>query len=149
MTFLSAIPTDILEAIGIIGFGLYVLNYTLLTVQKVHSDQLRYFFVNLMAAACVLIGLSAAFNLAAALIQIFWITISITAIFLRVSRSRRNAKHIAASKPTHRTDSPIGNRIAQQSVAPPRPDLRLRDGSLKTYYPGQEFGRKNLPRAMG
>lgn len=149
MTYLSAIPSDVLEAVGIIGFGLYVLNYTLLTVHKVNSTQLSYFLINLLAATCVLIGLSTAFNLAAALIQIFWIMISITAIILRLAKNRYPTRRAASDAPTVQPISPTGNRIGQPSGAPQRPGQRSPDGSLKTYYPGQESGRRNPPRAMG
>ncbi|MFT6426613.1 MAG: hypothetical protein ACJAX9_002998 [Celeribacter sp.] len=79
--------------IGLLGFGLYVLNYILLTSQRVHSYQCRFFAVNLVAAACVLISQLASFNLPATLIQSFWIVLSLIAIFkrLRLRRSKWNA----------------------------------------------------------
>jgi phage shock protein PspC (stress-responsive transcriptional regulator) len=42
-----------------------------------------------MAASMVLIGLTHSFNLAAALIQLFWIVISTTAIIVRLRQSKR------------------------------------------------------------
>lgn len=78
----------VFEMIGVAGFGLYVLNYTLLTLQRVRSESISYFAVNGIAAAMVLIGLSTSFNLAAAMIQIFWIGISAMAIIVRL-RARR------------------------------------------------------------
>ena len=86
MTILSTVPTEVLDAIGVAGFGLYVLNYGLLTLQRVQSHQARYFIVNGLAATMVLIGLMSAFNLAAALIQIFWIVISSIAIVIRLRK---------------------------------------------------------------
>lgn len=74
------------EAIGVGGFCLYVLNYTLLTLHKFSSHDARYFVINLAAAAMVLIGLMASFNLASAMIQSFWVVISIAAILLRLKR---------------------------------------------------------------
>jgi phage shock protein PspC (stress-responsive transcriptional regulator) len=44
--------------------------------------------MSLTAATCVLIGLSASFNLAAAMIQIFWMTISVIGIALHLRRKR-------------------------------------------------------------
>lgn len=76
------------DAIGIAGFGLYVLTYGLLTLNRVDSKNLSYFVLNLMAASLVLIGLVGAFNLASALIQVFWISISIFAIVVRI-RNRK------------------------------------------------------------
>lgn len=83
-------PT-LFDAIGVAGFGLYVLNYTMLTFQMVKSESIIYFVINGSAATMVLIGLTNAFNLAAAMIQIFFICISCVAIVVRL-RARRIAK---------------------------------------------------------
>jgi predicted membrane protein len=80
------------DAIGIAGFGLYVLNYTMLTFQRVKSESIVYFVINGAAACMVLIGLTNAFNLAAAMIQIFFICISCVAILVRLRE-----KHAARS----------------------------------------------------
>ncbi len=79
------------DAIGIAGFGLYVLNYTMLTFQRVKSESIIYFVINGCAACMVLVGLTNAFNLAAAMIQIFFICISCVAILVRL-RERHLAK---------------------------------------------------------
>lgn len=81
--FFSAVPPGFFDAVGIAGFGLYVLNYTMLTFQKIRSDQIAYFATNGAAALMVLIGLMSSFNLASAMIQVFWIGISAMAIFIR------------------------------------------------------------------
>ena len=75
------------DRIGVCGFVLYVVNYTLLTVGWVSGDSVQYFAVNLVAAALVLIGLSSNFNLASALIQSFFITMSTLGIAIRILRS--------------------------------------------------------------
>lgn len=74
------------EIVGVLGFVLYVLNYSLLTFHKVHSGDAVYFALNLCAASCVLVGLLVSFNLASALIQMFWVAISVTAIALRTGQ---------------------------------------------------------------
>ncbi|MDX8351091.1 CBU_0592 family membrane protein [Cognatiyoonia sp. IB215182] len=87
------------DAIGVAGFGLYVLNYTLLTFRRIRTEYVVYFVINAAAASMVLIGLSASFNLASALIQVFWLIISLTAIVIRLRgqappgrlRARRDA----------------------------------------------------------
>lgn len=79
-------PPPMTEMIGLLGFGIYVLAYTLLTLSVVTSAQTSYFAMNLCAATCVLVGLSASFNLAAALIQVFWVAVSLVAIGLRLTR---------------------------------------------------------------
>ena len=85
--FLS-IPPQVFNYIGIVGFGVYVLAYQLLNTGRLDSKSDGYFWLNLLAASLVLIGLAHAFNLASALIQMFWIAISVHAI---VSRQRRKA----------------------------------------------------------
>ena len=79
-----AFPPALLETIGVAGFCLYVLNYSLLTLHRITSHSKIYFVINLIAASFVLIGLIQSFNLASALIQGFWIIISITAIIVRL-----------------------------------------------------------------
>ncbi|MGH1457511.1 MAG: CBU_0592 family membrane protein [Paracoccaceae bacterium] len=76
------------ELLGILGFCTYVSNYTMLTLRVISADCLPYFFINLCAAGLVLIGLSGSFNLASALIQGFWIVISLIGIAVRLRRRR-------------------------------------------------------------
>ena len=75
---------DICRALGILGFLTYVLNYTLLSLRILTSENLRYFALNILAAVLVLISLTEDFNLASALIQGFWILIGGLAILLRL-----------------------------------------------------------------
>lgn len=90
MTFIDSIASPVLiDLIGISGFVLYVLNYTLLTFRVLDTQHVAYFALNLTAASFVLIGLSASFNLASAMIQMFWICISIIAIALRLYDAKR------------------------------------------------------------
>lgn len=72
------------DLIGILGFLLYLGNYILITFQWLDSRSIRFFGINILAAACVLFSLSEDFNLAAAMIQIFWIALGILAIILRL-----------------------------------------------------------------
>lgn len=97
MTFLPfEIPPGVIDAIGVAGFALYVLSYSLLTTRKITSNSSTYFALNLVAASLVLIGLTSAFNLASALIQLFWIGASIAAIILRV-RQRGEGRIVAGA----------------------------------------------------
>ncbi len=83
----------VIEMIGVSGFVLYVTNYALLTFRVLNTYHIAYFVINLCAASLVLIGLSASFNLAAAMIQFFWIAMSILAIAMRLySRSSYRIK---------------------------------------------------------
>ena len=95
--FITQLPPNLFEAIGVTGFALYVMNYTLLTFHRITSHSSAYFIINLAASSMVLIGLTHSFNLASALIQLFWIVISITAIALRLhpTKSRQAAAELA------------------------------------------------------
>ena len=88
---LITLPTYFLESMGIVGFGLYVLAYTLLTLRLLTGNSVKYFVLNLTAATCVLIGLTASFNLASALIQLFWVVMSLVGIALHLVRPARTA----------------------------------------------------------
>ena len=87
--FIARLPPFVVNVIGVIGFSLYVMNFCLLTFHRLTSHSKLYFVINLMAASMVLIGLTHSFNLAAALIQLFWIVISTTAIIVRLRQSKR------------------------------------------------------------
>ena len=78
------------DAIGLLGFGLYVLSYFLLTTHRLDSRTSAYFVINLIAASLVLVSLIGAFNLASLLIQVFWIVVSILAIARRYRLSTRD-----------------------------------------------------------
>ncbi|MEY1556546.1 hypothetical protein AB3Y40_13015 [Yoonia sp. R2331] len=84
----GSISHEVYDAIGVAGFALYVLNYGLLTVQRNWAAHVSYFVINWFAASLVLIGLMASFNLASAMIQIFWIVISTIGIIIRLRRRR-------------------------------------------------------------
>jgi len=83
---------SIFELLGVVGFFLYVLNYTLLTFRVLTGDSLTYFGINFCAASLVLVGLTNSFNLAAAMVQIFWICMSTLAIILRLVRRNPSVK---------------------------------------------------------
>ena len=87
---LTALPEYFFETIGVIGFCLYVLAYTLLTLRLLAGNSVKYFSLNLTAASCVLIGLTVSFNLASALIQLFWVVMSLVGITLHVLRPARS-----------------------------------------------------------
>ncbi|MFT6451114.1 MAG: hypothetical protein ACJA06_000595 [Halocynthiibacter sp.] len=82
-------PLGLAEAIGVIGFIAYVANYLMLTFRVIQPAGIAYFCVNVCAASMVLTGLSASFNMASALIQGFWIVISLVGIALRLRERRR------------------------------------------------------------
>jgi len=78
--------TALAEGVGIVGFCLYVITYGLLAVRLLAGHSFAYLALNLLAASCVLISLTVSFNLASALTQIFWITVSLIGITLNARR---------------------------------------------------------------
>jgi len=73
-----------LEVAGVAGFGLYVCNYMMLTFRYLTGNCLIYYVINVSAASLVLMGLMNSFDLASALIQVFWICISCVGIAIRI-----------------------------------------------------------------
>jgi len=146
MNFLSTLPPVAFEVIGITGFGLYVLNYALLTVQKLDTEHVTYFVINLLAASMVLIGLMHTFNLASAMIQTFWIAISIWAIVMRIKRGGKNKQPTAAPGSTLRS---TGTQVVRQSVGQHQSDPHWPGGSPRTYHPGLVSDRRMRHRAAG
>lgn len=86
-TFLtSALDAETFRLIGVVGFIGYVSVYTALSLRFLNSESVTYFLCNTISATLVLISLSHEFNLASALIQVFWIGIGLVAIALRLWR---------------------------------------------------------------
>jgi len=71
---------DIYRAIGVAGFVIYVVSFFLLSMGRLTSDSTWFFTLNFSAACCVLVGLTVEFNLGSALIQTFYIAISLGGI---------------------------------------------------------------------
>lgn len=73
----------IFRAAGLTGFATYVIVYAMVGWRVLSGDSLLFFFGNTVAAALVLISNVSEFNLASVLIQIFFITIGMSAMILR------------------------------------------------------------------
>ena len=82
-------PLGLFDLLGVAGAALYVCNYTLLVTRRTSTDHPVYFAVNLSAALLLLISLSQAFNLGAALIQLFFCVMSVVGIVSRLHPLRR------------------------------------------------------------
>jgi hypothetical protein len=79
--------------IGVVGFGLYVTNYSLLSSRVINSDSLGFFAMNTLAASFVLASNYVEFNLASVMIQMFWIAIGFKAMAIR----RKPKSHVGLS----------------------------------------------------
>lgn len=89
MPFLPLHDLHILELCGIAGALIYVGGYLLIAFDVLHSRAPLYYALNLAAALLVLVGLSHSFNLASALIQVFFATASLIGIVRHARRPRR------------------------------------------------------------
>ncbi len=90
---------NLTESIGVLGFIFYMLSYFLLLTGKIKGTHNSYIIMNFIAASCVLISLIHNFNLASALIQVFWIMISVVGL-IRYNFLLKNE-----SKPMLRADT--------------------------------------------
>jgi len=74
--------------IGLPGVFLILLTYFLLQTEKMSSTGFLYSFLNLTGASLILFSLLYEWNLAAALIEIFWIIISLLGL-IRYFKKRK------------------------------------------------------------
>lgn len=77
------------ETIGLGGALLYSVSYMLSAYDRLPSQSPLYYLTKLVAAAMVLISLSQNFNLASAVIQVFFITVSLIGIYRHMDRKQR------------------------------------------------------------
>jgi hypothetical protein len=82
-------PLGLFDLLGVAGAALYVGNYTLLVTRRTSADRPGYFFINMLAAGLLLVSLTQAFNLGAALIQLFFCVMSVVGVFSRLRLLRR------------------------------------------------------------
>lgn len=78
------------RAIGLIGFAIYVTGFLCLSLGKLDSSRPLYFGMVFAASSCVMVSLWADFNLSAALIQGFYIVMSMGGLLLRRNRAIRS-----------------------------------------------------------
>jgi len=76
------------DLVGAIGVALIVVTYSLLQFNKLDSDKLAYSVLNALGAALVLASLVMNFNLAAFIIEVFWLLISALGILKYYVRTR-------------------------------------------------------------
>lgn len=86
--FAHIVGANLLRALGVLGFVIYVLLYASIALRLLSSDNILYFVGCVLAASLVLLSLTQDFNLASALIQCFWIVMGIPAILLRLAKAR-------------------------------------------------------------
>ena len=80
------------DIVGTAGVLLIVSAFLLIQLKKLMSDHLSYSVLNGVGAALVLISLTVDFNLAAAIIEVFWLAISVLGIGLWTRRRQLGKK---------------------------------------------------------
>jgi hypothetical protein len=70
----------LLDAVGLLGAALLMVAYLLLQVNKLQSNGLAYSLLNAIGALLIVFSLLVNFNLAAFLIEVFWVLISLIGI---------------------------------------------------------------------
>ena len=94
LTYLEGLTAS--ELIGVAGAVIYCGAYLAVAVDVISSRAPSYYTANMTAAAMVLIGLTGAFNLAAAMIQLFFLTVSVVGVLRHLGRRKRAALAEAA-----------------------------------------------------
>lgn len=89
---MPSVSIDFFLVLGVAGALLNMANYLRLVLQRTSADQPGYFFLNLVASALLLISLSQAFNLGAALFQGFFFIMSLIGLVHRLHLIRRLAR---------------------------------------------------------
>lgn len=82
------IVTLVCRGIGVIGFLLYLIAFASLQLRWLCGHSRAHTLLSMMAAACVLVGLSVDFNLASALIQFSWIALGSIGLIINQSSKR-------------------------------------------------------------
>ncbi|MEM6375556.1 MAG: hypothetical protein AAF686_04905 [Pseudomonadota bacterium] len=76
---------------GLFGVLLYVTGFLLLSSGRIDSSRPGYFVLIFIAATCVMVSLCVDFNMSSALIQLFYMLMSVGGIVLRTRKKRRAA----------------------------------------------------------
>jgi len=81
------------DLVGIAGAALIIIAYLLLQLRRIDADDVWYSASNAAGAALILLSLWFSFNLAAVIIEAFWLVISLYGI--TIAAGRRKAAHTA------------------------------------------------------
>ena len=87
----SGARVDLQDIAGITGAMLIIIAYLLLQLRRIDADNVWYSTANAAGAALILLSLWFDFNLAAAVIESFWLLISVYGIGIALSRQATSA----------------------------------------------------------
>ena len=77
---------DLQDVVGIAGAALIIVAYLLLQLRRIDAENVWYSVANAAGAALILLSLWFDFNLAAVIIEAFWLLISIYGIGATLTR---------------------------------------------------------------
>lgn len=92
------------DFIGNLGVLLIIGSYFWLQIGRISGQNPAYSLVNAVGAGLVLISLYYEFNLSAALIESFWLLISLLGLFLGTRKANRLIVHSESEPPARRAD---------------------------------------------
>lgn len=69
------------DIIGLIGVSLIVAAYFLIQIEKLKPNNIYYSILNILGSLLILVSLSNTFNLPSAIIESFWILISLIGLY--------------------------------------------------------------------
>lgn len=127
----QTIQISLSDACGLSGALLYSVGYLLSAYDKLPSQSPIYYLTKLAAAALVLISLMQDFNLASAIIQVFFIAVSLIGIIRHFDPQRRReayeaSKHAPGGTVPPSKVAPMANRHLPGALRSPhlyaRPD---------------------------
>jgi len=86
---------DIQDIAGIAGAALIIVAYLLLQLRKIDAENVWFSVVNAGGAALILASLWFDFNLAAAIIESFWLLISLYGVGVAINRPQGDGESAA------------------------------------------------------
>ncbi len=72
---------NIIDGVGLFGVAIIVCTYFLLQIEKIKSTSLYYSLFNVFGSALILFSIAFNWNTASAVIEIFWILISLIGVY--------------------------------------------------------------------
>lgn len=79
------------DFVGSVGVAILIITFLLLQLGKLESSRLIYSLLNGLGASFIAFSLLFDFNLAAFIIEIFWILISLVGVYRTLSTRTRNS----------------------------------------------------------
>ncbi len=83
---------DVYDIVGIAGAVLIIAAYLLLQLRLIDADNVWYSLANAAGAALILLSLWFKFNLAAVIIEVFWLAISLYGVAVALKRRKSPAR---------------------------------------------------------